>query len=228
MATKLDTTATLTDWISIHTTLAGGDVIIAGEGSNIVAHFNPHHPRGWRRSSLKFARFISNHFNPHHPRGWRPDGDGEDGEDKIFQSTPPSRVATGATGDELDALGISIHTTLAGGDLRRSASDLTCSISIHTTLAGGDRGNRRSAAAGSISIHTTLAGGDGCIQYIGYAADISIHTTLAGGDSKQENMGGLAHTISIHTTLAGGDMCAGTARRRELISIHTTLAGGDL
>ena len=59
-----------TDDISIHTTLAGGDRFEHMFGSDFI-NFNPHHPRGWRHS----GRFI----NPM----W-----------SIFQSTPPSRVAT--------------------------------------------------------------------------------------------------------------------------------------
>ena len=56
-------------YISIHTTLAGGD-----SGSlrkyHLVFYFNPHHPRGWRHLDLiKQIRLYN--FNPHHPRGWR-------------------------------------------------------------------------------------------------------------------------------------------------------------
>ena len=101
--------------ISIHTTLAGGDfriLLMRHQNSN----FNPHHPRGWRRAVkvwghadqyisihttlaggdiYKFSFFIKqSYFNPHHPRGWRravviPSASWE-----LFQSTPPSRVAT--------------------------------------------------------------------------------------------------------------------------------------
>ena len=68
-------------------------------------------------------------------------------------------------------------------------------ISIHTTLAGGDMeakilGKQKM----NISIHTTLAGGDLWSFHQPYVVDISIHTTLAGGDSKN---GREIHPFSI-------------------------------
>ena len=59
-----------------------------------IGNFNPHHPRGWRRFIL--LQFIKQF---------------------LFQSTPPSRVATQAVSGMLGNMqSISIHTTLAGGD----------------------------------------------------------------------------------------------------------------
>ena len=45
---------------------------------------------------------------------------------KQFQSTPPSREATSAVDDELLRAIISIHASLAGGDL--TADELGCGI----------------------------------------------------------------------------------------------------
>ena len=57
--------------------------------------------------------------------------------------------------------GISIHTTLAGGDqMLVIAGRKYVFISIHTTLAGGDIAAPDAAPLRVISIHTTLAGGD--------------------------------------------------------------------
>ena len=100
--------------ISIHTTLAGGDVNF-GIFRLALEDFNPHHPRGWRQ------RIWQHMF--HCTR---------------FQSTPPSRVATTDIVLRMDLQNISIHTTLAGGDHISVVLAETIIISIHTTLAGGD------------------------------------------------------------------------------------------
>ena len=213
-------------------------------------HFNPHHPRGWRRNSgliaIRRVQFQSTppsrvatihgnrhpdqnrNFNPHHPRGWRP------WELKKNIDTDP----------------ISIHTTLAGGDDIEKLIDRLSTISIHTTLAGGDLSQMHlthkdlefqstppsrvatqdwmgGVLTIQISIHTTLAGGDHTIPYAGAQIDISIHTTLAGGDLGYMSTLFVLPTISIHTTLAGGDDNLGQFARDIGISIHTTLAGGD-
>ena len=80
-------------------------------------HFNPHHPRGWRLR-LSIYRIQNNrYFNPHHPRGWRHAPLAHCSALYRFQSTPPSRVATRTISVVSPAATISIHTTLAGGDL---------------------------------------------------------------------------------------------------------------
>ena len=58
----------------------------------------------------------------------------------VFLSTPPSRVAT-LTYDELLLIdGVSIHATLAGGDMgTQQRESLLLNVSIHATLAGGDK-----------------------------------------------------------------------------------------
>mgnify|MGYP005793514053 CR=1 FL=1 len=72
----------------------------------------------------------------------------------------------------------------------------TRGISIHTTLAGGDAlFTVILVQSSTISIHTTLAGGDEVFLCgIVLVFDISIHTTLAGGDSKN---GREIHPFSI-------------------------------
>ena len=169
-------------------------------------------------------------FNPHHPRGWRPAA-------ALYES---------------DVVHISIHTTLAGGDLYGKWIYRSCLfISIHTTLAGGDLGFSTAieldnqfqstppsrvatlllqppVAAIPISIHTTLAGGDmSDAPTLLMCNTISIHTTLAGGDFFFLLFYLFPSVISIHTTLAGGDVSGSPIALRSAISIHTTLAGGD-
>ena len=55
-----------------------------------------------------------------------------------FLSTPPSRVATHRAGQHRHGRPVSIHATLAGGDLLFSQAYSRFLVSIHATLAGGD------------------------------------------------------------------------------------------
>ena len=79
--------------VSIHATLAGGDSRRSGRQSPGQC-FYPRHPRGWRRNNIP-----------------RRDNAPE------FLSTPPSRVATQDQSKAQTQLLVSIHATLAGGDL---------------------------------------------------------------------------------------------------------------
>ena len=128
--------------ISIHTTLAGGDACLC-ERRDFDHDFNPHHPRGWRPTSVSplmpHIHFNPHHprgwrlvttspvpavtyFNPHHPRGWRPTIHCTVHGPQRFQSTPPSRVATSTYPRLCKHFFISIHTTLAGGDSLQAGS----------------------------------------------------------------------------------------------------------
>ena len=87
-----------------------------------------------------------------------------------FLSTPPSRVATGVFGITLFRAKVSIHATLAGGDLALSA-DITASFGFYPRHP---RGWRRPLALwdvfpGRVSIHATLAGGDLVVVGLGVA-----------------------------------------------------------
>ena len=130
-----------------------------------------------------------NGFYPRHPRGWRP----ERGEltDRLgrFLSTPPSRVATRQGGGQGPA-----NRFLSTPPSRvATAADLTAEygyiVSIHATLAGGDLAAGRCVASPTeVSIHATLAGGDGAARlWCRSQWQVSIHATLAGGDEKREH-----------------------------------------
>ena len=56
----------------------------------------------------------------------------------IFQSTPPSREATGLLIGVIDLLVISIHASLTGGDPVAGVTANFNVISIHASLTGGD------------------------------------------------------------------------------------------
>ena len=102
---------------------------------------------------------------------------------KLFQSTLPLRGVTAVLPLAGGLVGISIHTPLAGSDLRRRYWMLSLhlfqstlplrgvtfdvhgfaflvGISIHTPLAGSDAVHEAGAAVLMISIHTPLAGSD--------------------------------------------------------------------
>ena len=146
--------------ISIHTTLAGGDVV-----------------------------FSSGKQSP-----------------KVFQSTPPSRVATETKSSLEDISNISIHTTLAGGDLSGVIQMLCpCDFNPHHPR-GWRQASRKTQDRLQIFQSTPpsrVATADGSddrkntddfnphhprgwrLRFARTAsinADISIHTTLAGGD----------------------------------------------
>ena len=147
---------------------------------------------------------------------------------------------------------VSIHATLAGGDISPIHIAPTSVVSIHATLAGGDctrccsggwssrrfyprhpRGWRRLrhgvADLGKVvSIHATLAGGDRCCIITTTQTSVSIHATLAGGDGFTPASNLWPNYVSIHATLAGGDPASpGTSMCCRCVSIHATLAGGD-
>ena len=216
--------------ISIHTTLAGGDVALC-QGLLSTHRFQSTPPSRVATASTGVRNGRGDDFNPHHPRGWRLQRSAQKKGRKEFQSTPPSRVATLMYCDmEGFAIEISIHTTLAGGDgkLDREKignhqfqstppsrvateetrlSQLKENISIHTTLAGGDRHRRKTILAKKdFNPHHPRGWRHATIDAHKLAMNISIHTTLAGGDGKKSHQQNFSLTISIHTTLAGGDL----------------------
>ena len=125
-----------------------------------------------------------------------------------FQSTLPLRGATNARSREIAAILISIHTPLAGSDVRRGPVEpARQGISIHTPLAGSDKNSgSHDVAFQLISIHTPLAGSDLAWRAENHRRNISIHTPLAGSDQLRLALHSLWGRISIHTPLAGSDV----------------------
>ena len=169
-----------------------------------------------------------------------------------FQSTPPSREATVIRPIvDLTNVGISIHASLAGGDVvnhnyRRDTND------FNPRLPRGRRPGRKRAGRGrGIYFNPRLPRGrrlsflttawplvlfqstppsreatlntDATMPF----SIISIHASLAGGDDFRGRFMPEGKTISIHASLAGGDgtRCGNISNRS--ISIHASLAGGD-
>ena len=100
--------------ISIHAPLAGRDPMDGGNGPS-GRDFNPRAPRGARLSL---------------PMDWSRDAE--------FQSTRPSRGATGQRLVSASVDCISIHAPLAGRDIKVINHRITDLISIHAPLAGRD------------------------------------------------------------------------------------------
>ena len=124
-----------------------------------IPNFNPHSPCGERRSARRRGWMRPN-FNPHSPCGERPNICLGVGIPILFQSTLPLRGATVSEHRQRVAIGISIHTPLAGSDQRLDHHHVDVEISIHTPLAGSDASAPLGDDRLGISIHTPLAGSD--------------------------------------------------------------------
>ena len=78
-----------------------------------------------------------------------------------FLSTPPSRVATLAEALSVVFECVSIHATLAGGDILRIARCAPAKMFLSTPPSRvATTRRRRPARKANVSIHATLAGGD--------------------------------------------------------------------
>ena len=169
--------------ISIHTTLAGGDPSCTGR-THLCLYFNPHHPRGWRHGGQNFGKTENEYFNPHHPRGWRQKRKVRLKTYQIFQSTPPSRVATFPALYRCFALAISIHTTLAGGDILKCLGRTNLDHFNPHHPRGWRLALPRLVMPFSLEFQSTppsrVATDFRFILRVNVL--ISIHTTLAGGD----------------------------------------------
>ena len=101
--------------ISIHASLAGGDLTayLNFIDTNISIHASL---AGGDRRGRGHTR-PRPYFNPRLPRGRRLDIYGDEFAGNQFQSTPPSREATFFSAQVADQTHISIHASLAGGDV---------------------------------------------------------------------------------------------------------------
>ena len=162
VATRIRSSNSTDGEISIHTTLAGGDLDLSA-GGDLTSDFNPHHPRGWRpteeRRILSMAIFqstppsrvatfrqkrtsaVSLDFNPHHPRGWRlllrrvPPAFAGDFNPHHPRGWRPLWSPPLRTSPEFQSTPPSRVATCPASKAPLASS---C-ISIHTTLAGGDQ-----------------------------------------------------------------------------------------
>ena len=126
--------------ISIHATLAGGDKVACPSASLASLFLSTPPSRVATKTAGGPARWIL-----------------------TFLSTPPSRVATGHRGGSRAPSGISIHATLAGGDVVEISSGSTAHLFLSTPPSRVATSSApKYCSSKKISIHATLAGGDGC------------------------------------------------------------------
>ena len=150
--------------VSIHAPLAGRDVyIIFGEFDHL--RFNPRAPRGARRRHCLDRYPVGPSFNPRAPRGARLVSGAARSAGGRFQSTRPSRGATGAVVVRARLALVSIHAPLAGRD-PLSALTLHAIRKFQSTRPsrGATRRDLNDPAASLVSIHAPLAGRDTCFR----------------------------------------------------------------
>ena len=167
--------------VSIHAPLAGSDMYARDEVS-VGLSFNPRSPRGERRPAAPSAGCPAR-FNPRSPRGERLAENRAISPGQVFQSTLPSRGATGCGSLDMVDL-VKFQSTLPS----RGATGLDGFdremrvVSIHAPLAGSDDGVARGQAVAVVSIHAPLAGSDGVMVGAAGGLLVSIHAPLAGSD----------------------------------------------
>ena len=152
--------------------------------------------------------------------------------------------------DAIARANISIHTPLAGSDLRGVRLEARLGISIHTPLAGSDAVKGVTALWDTVFQSTLpLRGATGLYETegdiilkfqstlplrgatAGFGADgavlrISIHTPLAGSDNPKDRQTRPRNDFNPHSPC--GERPYGVARfDARVISIHTPLAGSD-
>ena len=192
--------------VSIHATLAGGDlgITLPPKGGEEFLSTPPSRvaTQRVRLCGCGILEFLSTPpsrvatsitriytpcyacFYPRHPRGWR-----RCARFALYQYNAVSIHATLAGGDVKGAhyrvvdVDVSIHATLAGGDVQHNAPKHQAHKFLSTPPSRVATGTLRSLCACSrVSIHATLAGGDNNMQVWIIISNVSIHATLAGGD----------------------------------------------
>ncbi len=195
-----------------------------------AGRFYPRHPRGWRRDALLVQsdyRCVSIHAT-------LAGGDAADviprAKPLMFLSTPPSRVATIRIRQCLHRQEMFLSTPpsrVATGTA--SARRTSRRVSIHATLAGGDMG-MAGRTGGTIMFLSTPPSRVATAEpaFTIRAADVSIHATLAGGDA-----GNFAFCcchcefLSTPPSRVATRIVLNPAHVAPDVSIHATLAGGD-
>ena len=112
-------------------------------GSPRRLDFNPRPPRGGR-PFCSISLTLSAHFNPRPPRVGRPLRlDPSDGDNMLFQSTPPARGATMGGNGSARRVMISIHAPREGGDFVILAAPFAPRYFNPRPPRGGRRRRRR-------------------------------------------------------------------------------------
>ena len=196
--------------ISIHSPLAGRDTSASSParyGSNFnplaprgarpgrrwsggtTFYFNPLAPRGARLETITSTGYAAD-FNPLAPRGARRQPPERTAAPSGFQSTRPSRGETRCRAISAGTVLISIHSPLAGRDMRLAVA-LVGSGYFNPLAPRGARPwpVQKFTPSISISIHSPLAGRDHVPPAVFVSKRISIHSPLAGRDEHQGQSG---------------------------------------
>ena len=124
----------------------------------------------------------------------------------MFLSTPPSRVATSPFKRHRTFLLCFYPRHPRGWRLRKISLELRQgAVSIHATLAGGDIYPAKFIIKLRVSIHATLAGGDKDYPAIMRQAGLFLSTPPSRVATILDAVVFPHRAVSIHATLAGGD-----------------------
>ena len=221
-------------YVSIHATLAGGD-LQTRQSARVMVCFYPRHPRGWRQLYSQCGCDPRERFYPRHPRGWRPPPQRTPAVTTTFLSTPPSRVATLVPRTDPRRASLFLSTppsrvaTAPGSEF---VSIFSCFYPRHPRgwrrrrtpqptprkrrfYPRHPRGWRpanfgRTICCIAVSIHATLAGGDDFWSKPAVVITGFYPRHPRGWRRECEEVYARHGEVSIHATLAGGD---GSARK---------------
>ena len=216
-------------YVSIHATLAGGD-LQTRQSARVMVCFYPRHPRGWRQLYSQCGCDPRERFYPRHPRGWRPPPQRTPAVTTTFLSTPPSRVATLVPRTDPRRASLFLSTppsrvaTAPGSEF---VSIFSCFYPRHPRgwrrrrtpqptprkrrfYPRHPRGWRpanfgRTICCIAVSIHATLAGGDDFWSKPAVVITGFYPRHPRGWRRECEEVYARHGEVSIHATLAGGD-----------------------
>ena len=213
--------------ISIHTPRGGSDVI-STLLCPITFYFNPHSPRGERRSTRRKARRNSR-FQSTLPAGGATEADLYRRLDACkFQSTLPAGGATVRGVDARSWNNISIHTPRGGSDaLPPAYQSKPSNFNPHSPR--GERRKRRGEGERPqvISIHTPRGGSDNTNVDIVHRAMISIHTPRGGSDKSRNHRHYETAYFNPHSPRGERRRHAREHEPAQSISIHTPRGESD-
>ena len=167
-------------------------------------------------------------FNPRSPRGERHEHARYDEEAAEFQSTLPSRGATGLRVTRCKALDISIHAPLAGSDDHKRCHHVRDDRFQSTLPSRGATGIIDVTSVFINDFNPRSPRGERRLDPRTMSSEQRFQSTLPSRGATAERDGlPWSRRISIHAPLAGSDQGIAYSDRRLKISIHAPLAGSD-
>ena len=145
--------------------------------------FNPRRPRGRRQGERTGVAgndpvsIHAAHAGGDRLAGWKYDGVG------WFQSTPPTRAATGVLVVPNSGMMFQSTPPTRAATISVGLTAYNNMVSIHAAHAGGDRSLPDLPSLRWVSIHAAHAGGDALVSHGPGEHTVSIHAAHAGGDA---------------------------------------------